>query len=203
MNDIKIIGILGSPHKDGGTARLLQLAIDGAASVGAQTEMIYLYDLNIGFEDGSYSKDPTSVTLTSVPGDDMKIVYPKMIEADGFIFATPTYWMNMSAIMKNFIDRLTPLEHDGFHLKGKVAAFIGHSKENEGGVEQAVMSMIAPLLQMGVLIPPGGAMWHPGSWTTSSGESQSWAEIDAPKVGADMVRFIKTIRECGFKWSAA
>lgn len=64
----------------------------------------------------------------------------------------------MSGVMKDFIDHLTALENDGFKLEGKVAAFIAATKENEGGVEMAVMSMVTALAQMGVLIPPNSIM---------------------------------------------
>ncbi len=35
----KVIAINGSPRKDGNTASLLQRALDGAASTGAETKM--------------------------------------------------------------------------------------------------------------------------------------------------------------------
>ncbi|MDR2657827.1 MAG: flavodoxin family protein, partial [Oscillospiraceae bacterium] len=42
----KVIAINGSPRKNGNTATLLQKAMDGAASVGAETELVHLVDLN-------------------------------------------------------------------------------------------------------------------------------------------------------------
>jgi Multimeric flavodoxin WrbA len=43
---MKIIAFNGSPRKKWNTATLLQKALDGAASKGAETELIHLYDLN-------------------------------------------------------------------------------------------------------------------------------------------------------------
>jgi len=43
---MKIIAFNGSPRKKWNTATLLQNALDGAASKGAETELIHLYDLN-------------------------------------------------------------------------------------------------------------------------------------------------------------
>jgi multimeric flavodoxin WrbA len=43
---MKIIAFNGSPRKNWNTAMLLQKALEGAASEGAQTELIHLYDLN-------------------------------------------------------------------------------------------------------------------------------------------------------------
>lgn len=43
---MKIIAINGSPRKNRNTATLLNKALEGAASQGAETELIHLYDLN-------------------------------------------------------------------------------------------------------------------------------------------------------------
>jgi multimeric flavodoxin WrbA len=43
---MKIMAINGSPRKEWNTATLLQKALEGAASQGATTELIDLYDLN-------------------------------------------------------------------------------------------------------------------------------------------------------------
>lgn len=40
-----IIGINGSPRKKWNTATLLTKALEGAASQGADTELVHLYDL--------------------------------------------------------------------------------------------------------------------------------------------------------------
>lgn len=41
---MKLIAINGSPRKDKNTAALLNKALEGAASQGAATELIHLYD---------------------------------------------------------------------------------------------------------------------------------------------------------------
>ena len=43
---MKVIAVNGSPRKSWNTAILLQKALDGAQSVGAETALIHLYDLN-------------------------------------------------------------------------------------------------------------------------------------------------------------
>lgn len=43
--------------------------------------------------------------------DDLVKIVTKMREADGVIFASPTYVMNVSGLMKNFIDRLSYVCH--------------------------------------------------------------------------------------------
>ena len=43
---MKIIAFNGSPRKTCNTATLLNKALEGAVSQGAETELIHLYDLN-------------------------------------------------------------------------------------------------------------------------------------------------------------
>ena len=43
---MKVIAINGSPRKKWNTAILLEKALEGAASQGADTELVHLYDLD-------------------------------------------------------------------------------------------------------------------------------------------------------------
>jgi multimeric flavodoxin WrbA len=43
---VKVLEINGSPRKKWNTATLLEKALEGAASLGAETELIHLYDLD-------------------------------------------------------------------------------------------------------------------------------------------------------------
>ncbi len=43
---MKVIAFNGSPRKTWNTAMLLEEALEGAASQGAETELFHLYDLN-------------------------------------------------------------------------------------------------------------------------------------------------------------
>ena len=43
---MKVIAINGSPRKKWNTATLLEKALEGAETEGAETEIIHLYDLN-------------------------------------------------------------------------------------------------------------------------------------------------------------
>ena len=42
---MRALAINGSPRRDQNTAKLLQAALDGTASEGAETEIVHLYDL--------------------------------------------------------------------------------------------------------------------------------------------------------------
>src|SRR3989338_810134 len=156
-----ILGINGSPHKDGTVAELLDMVLVSAAADGAETKTVNLYDLHMIPTEGNYSENPALETVENAQKDDVTALYPEILRADGLVLATPVYWANMSAVMKNFIEHLTPLENDGFLLQGKIGAVIAASKENEGGVEMAATSVVVALIEMGLLFPPNSVMWYP------------------------------------------
>jgi multimeric flavodoxin WrbA len=103
--------------------------------------------------------------------------------------ATPVYWFNTSAIMKAFVDWLTFLEMEQFALEGKVAGVIAHGDEDGGN--QAAMAIIAPLLHMGVMIPPYCAFFRNRKMAQHS-EGQ-WQLNDPRLVGRNVVRLANRV----------
>jgi multimeric flavodoxin WrbA len=196
-----ILGINGSPFTDGVVCELLNAVLKGTVEEGAETKIINLYELVSVYNPGTYSKNRSEDTILNAPPDDITKLYPEIQRADGLVFATPVYWASMSARMKDFIEHLTPFENDGFVLQGKVAAFIAASKENEGGVEMAAMSMVTPIAQMGVLIPPNAIMWHPSLWSNTKDEKIPWAKEGAVGVGKNMVKIIQLLKSASIDWN--
>ena len=98
----KILGIVGSPRKKGNTDILVSRILEGSKNQGAETEILYLGELNIRECNGCHlcweGRDCGK-------NDDMIEVYPKIIESDVLVFGTPVYWYAPSALMKAFIDR--------------------------------------------------------------------------------------------------
>jgi multimeric flavodoxin WrbA len=195
-----ILGINGSPHDKGTVSTLLNAVLNAAKRAGADVQRLDLYKMKVSHEPGLYSVSPKLEVPKNMPKDDIAAAYPLIMKADGLVLASPCYWANMSGVMKDFIDHLTALENDGFKLQGKVAAFIAASKENEGGVEMAAMSMVTALAQMGVLIIPNGILWYPGKWLTAKKTDKSWAKTDAPLVGKHMVKMIKLLKKHPISW---
>lgn len=57
VNDLKVVGIVGSPRRDGRTNRLVDAVLEGAKSTGAATEKMYLVDHQIRPFTGSGGAD--------------------------------------------------------------------------------------------------------------------------------------------------
>jgi multimeric flavodoxin WrbA len=105
---MKVIAINGSPRKGWNTDTLLNKALEGAASKGAETELIHLYDLNYK---GCISCFACKITDGKSHGkcpikDDLKEIFKKIEEADALILGSPIYWGRVTGEMAAFLDRL-------------------------------------------------------------------------------------------------
>jgi len=100
----QVLVILGSPRKKGNSSILAARISRGAKSAGAEVETVFLHALKISPCDGCDAcKKPNS--RGCVVKDDMQQIYPKLIEADAWVIASPVYWFTMSAQTKIFMDR--------------------------------------------------------------------------------------------------
>ncbi|NHJ49612.1 MAG: flavodoxin family protein [Asgard group archaeon] len=110
-----ILGIIGSPRKNGNTEIMIDEVLAGAKDAGAVIDKISLYDLDISPCIGCNScKDNGTCSIK----DDMSIVYDKMRESDVFIMGTPIYYWGPTGQFKSFFDRLLAATRQGI-IKGK------------------------------------------------------------------------------------
>ena len=98
----RILGIVGSPRKNGNTHHMITRILEGARKNGAKTEIIFLRNYLIKECDGCHTCWKGKPCCKS---DDMIGLYSKIIASDGFVFGTPIYWFGPTALMKGFIDR--------------------------------------------------------------------------------------------------
>jgi multimeric flavodoxin WrbA len=136
----KILGIMGSPRKNGNTHVLISKILESAQKEGADTKMIFLSDLIIKECDGCYS---CWKGQKCGKNDDMNNIYPLIINSDILIFGTPVYWFGPTALMKAFIDRFVYFNcpENRAKIKGKSAILVVPFEDED--IETAT-----PLLQM-------------------------------------------------------
>lgn len=107
-NNVTIIGLTASARKQGLGAKLTNHALKGAERLGANVEIIDLYQSNLEFCTGCLKCMESGRCPIN---DDFEKIKTKMHNADGIIMCAPTYCGTYSAVMKNFIDRLGLYEH--------------------------------------------------------------------------------------------
>ncbi|MBE6828640.1 MAG: flavodoxin family protein [Ruminococcaceae bacterium] len=104
---MNVIAVNGSPRKKWNTATLLQNALGGAESVGAQTEMIHLYDLQYrGCISCFACKRKGGALGRCAMRDDLTDVLEKIIHCDVLLLGTPIYFANITGEMLSFLERL-------------------------------------------------------------------------------------------------
>jgi len=108
---MKVLGIVGSPHKEGTTDLLVSEVLRGAKDSGSETQKINLSEKRIEYcrGDRECMKDITVPIGKCVIKDDMRELLEAFRTADHFVMGTPVYMMHVNAIMKTFLERLYPL----------------------------------------------------------------------------------------------
>jgi multimeric flavodoxin WrbA len=102
---MKAVCIAGSPRENGNTDTIVSAVLRGLEAHGVQTSLIRLSGMNIGCCRGCKACCQTG---ECVQKDDVKRIVSDMLAADLVIVASPSYWGDVTAQMKTFIDRCTP-----------------------------------------------------------------------------------------------
>jgi multimeric flavodoxin WrbA len=104
----EVIAINGSPRKKWNTATLLNKALEGAASRGAETELIHLYDLNYKGCISCFAcklKDGKSYGKCAYK-DDLTPILERIEQVDAIILGSPIYLGASTGEMRSFMERL-------------------------------------------------------------------------------------------------
>jgi multimeric flavodoxin WrbA len=116
---LKVVGVVGSPRKDGLTSRLVAKVLEGAASEGAQTESVCLSDLRLNPCDDCRGKKCWGAGPCKHDGqDDARGLCDKIEGANAFVLGAPVYFWDVNARTKNFMDRMRFKDVNGLHALG-------------------------------------------------------------------------------------
>ena len=129
-----ILAFAGSLRSDSYNKKLVRIAAQAARRAGADVTLLDLRELDLPMYDGDDEK-----TNGLPPG--AKRLKKIMIEAHGFLIASPEYNSSISAALKNAIDwasRPEPNEKPLVAFVGKVAAIMAASPGALGGLRGLV-----------------------------------------------------------------
>ena len=110
MAKAKILFINGSPNKDGNTAELARILLEGHSY-----ESLYLIDYRINF----YGQESA--------GDQLEDIIAKMKEADIVVIGSPVYWHNICASVRTVMEQM--MIDDGEYSMSRFARMYGFSYE--------------------------------------------------------------------------
>ncbi len=105
---IKVLAINGSPRKNWNTAMMLDSALEGAVSAGAEGRRINLYDL-------AYTGCVSCFECKRLEGksfgkcavkDELQPILEEAAHADVLLLGSPIYFNDVAGMMRSFLERL-------------------------------------------------------------------------------------------------
>ncbi len=171
-NGNKIIGIVGSPNKDGRTNEHVAAALEGCSRKGAAVELIQLSD---------HVVKPCKDCLPWICKEELRCTFEdeafeflteKILNCAGMVFGTPVYWWDTSAMVKYLILKMFRVFAASSPTNGIPAFGIGIA----GGTGNGLASGLRPLyhffqmLQMRPLEPVAVTRFNYAACLDRSGE---------------------------------
>ena len=114
ITGFKLLGVGSSFRKNSSSNKILKMVLEKAQRYGADTSMIELSKINLPIFNPN---KPIEIS------EDIKNINEQIVNADGFILATPDYHGSMSGGLKNFLD------YYWYEFSGKIFGYIVSSHE--------------------------------------------------------------------------
>ncbi len=157
---MKVVAFNGSPRKGGNTAQLIGVVFVELAKLGIETELVEMA--------GTHPHGCTACGLCgrkqdrrcAVTSDPVNEWIAKIEEADGVIFASPTYFADVTTEMKALIDRAGYVSKaNGGMFRRKVGAAVV-AVRRAGAIH--VFDTINHFFLIAEMIVPGSSYWNIG-----------------------------------------
>lgn len=134
----------------GHTLQMARAVEEGAGSVGGLNVMLRrVEEFDAVLES---TKDNEGAKAAREKQKDIPVcTVDDLRNADGVIFGSPTRYGNMTAQMKQLIDSTGSLWMKG-EMEGKAAGFFTSTASTHGGQETTLITMMIPVLHLGMII---------------------------------------------------
>ena len=129
---MRLFVLNGSPRPHGSTAQLCEALVKGSIESGATAIYACLGEKKLSFCHGCRECSRSGVC----PQDDgISDLLGELVRCDALVMASPSYWRDVTAQMKTFIDRSTPLcEYVNRNTMAREERlFTGHSSRERQG----------------------------------------------------------------------
>ena len=189
---MKVVAFNGSARKDGNTAILINYVLSELRNEGIETELVQLAGKKIHGCIACYKCMENKDKQCAVKDDIANECIRKMIEADGIILGSPTYFSDVTTEMKALIDRAGFVSRmNDFMFKRKVGAAIV-AVRRAGATH--VFDTINHLFLGSQMIVPGSIYWNIGVGREKGEVEKDEEGIQTMKVlGQNMAWLLKNI----------
>ncbi len=189
---MKVLAINGSPRKGGNTSQLIDELFKVLQSEGIETEAIQVGGELIRGCNACYVCKKKQDKKCHNDDDIINPIIEKMIDADGIILASPTYFANVSSELKAVIDRTGVVNRaNDFMFQRKVGAAIVTARR---AGQVAAFDAINHYFLACEMIVPGANYWNMGIGK-DRGDVQNDAEglENIQKLGENMAWLLKMV----------
>lgn len=150
-----IVGINGSPNKEGNTKFLLRKVMEKAQSLGANTAIIDVSEVLASAKHSFCNACSNPCSGVCFGGTKLEEAYDLMKKADGLIIGSPVYFGTVSGQLKAFFDKARKLRGEKA-LYNKIAAGIAVGASRFGGQENTLTAINDIVLVQGMIIVGAG-----------------------------------------------
>lgn len=157
---MKVIAFNGSPRKNGNTAMLINRVFEELEKQEIETEYVQLGGEKVRGCRACYKCFENKDKQCSFKDDMVNECISKMVEADGVILGSPTYFSNVTTEIKALIDRagIVAIAND-YMFKRKLGAAVVAVRRGGG---TAAFDAINKLFFINQMIVPGSVYWNLG-----------------------------------------
>ena len=191
---MKVMAFNGSARKDGNTAILIDYVLKELDKEGIETELLQLAGKKIRGCKACHKCFENKDQQCSFKNDILNECMAKMIEADGIILGSPTYYTDVSTEMKALIDRTGFVARaNGDLLKRKLGAAVVAARR-AGSIH--AFDTLNHFFLIAQMIVPGSNYWNIG-FGRDKGEVEKDKEgiMIMKTLGQNMAWLLKKLKE--------
>jgi len=147
---LKVVAFNGSPRKEGNTAQSLKIVLDQLEKEGIETELVQLGGQKVFGCLGCGKCREHKNNRCVRQDDEMNVFIQKMLEADGIIIGSATYFSNVTTEVKALIDRCGSVNraNGGDMLRGKVGAAVVSARRAGANFTYAAINFFFGISEM-------------------------------------------------------
>jgi FMN reductase len=177
---LKVVGLGGSLREASRSRAVLEVALDGAASAGAEVELLDLRRLDLPMFNPEHEGDPPREAQTLIEA---------CYAADGMLWSSPMYNGTVSGAFKNAIDWLHVLgSHEPPYLHDTVVGLISAAGGTQGLQVVNTMEYATRALRawaVPYVVPVAGATT---TFAATGAVEDATVEVQLRTLGAEVVR---------------
>lgn len=137
----KVLGLVGSPNREGRTNQLVRAALEGASRAGVATELVQMADHVVTVCKDCLPWVCVARQKCTFEDDAFEFLSQKVLNCGALVLGTPVYWWDTSGMVKYFILKMFRVFARSAPLQGLPAVGIGIA----GGTGNGLISGLRPV----------------------------------------------------------